>query len=387
MNTAKLLLTILTTTTASGAFAQLPQAVSQTERGATGICFEDLGQPAQPLLAKYGIGVRTGTLKDGAVVQSANPTSQLAANAARLLQRVDSLTGGKGLGRLDNLILWDVPNLDADTKETAQTMSFKSTAVDNMAHIAHELSHRFADLPSNKPGKSWQARYVEEVGERCLITDLCRAESTGAPRGEEFAEAFAAYVAHPALLKNGPPACRKAYEFFRKEMLPGKETSCANGQPIKVAAPALTPKDEKCDDPANPLGGNGQDIQRIARTAQVASHVDERARARQERLQEEREERAEEAKEAREKAAKQARMARDKEQAQVTRTFATFISFVPAVTGIYLQNKMIQDYSNAQVQLYTQPNSVLPAGTTYQPYSSFQGPSPVAPAGTTIPSR
>jgi hypothetical protein len=61
-------------------------------------------------------------------------------------------------------------------------------------------------------------RYKESV-KPCQFSSYCKFVNVGqAPRNEEFAEVFSAFITHPEILYKGSPNCQRAYNFFATEV-------------------------------------------------------------------------------------------------------------------------------------------------------------------------
>lgn len=79
---------------------------------------------------------------------------------------------------------------------------------ENIAQLVHELGHYIGNN-----GAYDEYRKVMN-GKNCVVSSYSQSRFN-----EQFAEAFATFVAYPKLMKEiGSPGCRIAYEFFSKQL-------------------------------------------------------------------------------------------------------------------------------------------------------------------------
>lgn len=331
----------------------------------SGKCVENLEKPAQAILSSKKINVRNGTFVGSKKVSpTGGADADLSENVARIVQRIDSLTGGAGLPAVNGMVVWKVPNLDILARQTDQGLTMSSESVNNLANIAHELGHKVGNDQSPKSPYTWYGLYKKNVPGACTFTHYCRASGTN-PRQEEFAEVFAAYLTHPQMLLSGGPACVQAFNFLRANMFKAKDTSCANGRPISVVRQAGAPKGpfklsedgEDCPPGGDPIGNKDRkNVQSLASATVAYAHVAEHDEVDAEELK------------------KQERQAA-REQQDLTRNIGTMISFVPTVSGLFMQQQLY--YSNSQAPLFPGSYMTPTATQSWTPMSAV----PTVPTG------
>lgn len=352
---------------ALNARAQDSLATFRNATAISGRCVENLAQPAEAVLSAKGIRVKNGTFMGSKQVAStggSNPNLQ--ENVARIVQRIDSLTGGVGLPAVNGMTVWNIPNLDILARQTGQGLTMRSDSINNVANIAHELGHKVGNSTSSKAPYSWYGLYKANVPP-CQFTHYCKAAGTH-PRQEEFAEVFAAYLTHPQMLLSGGANCQAAFAFLRENMFKAKDTQCANGNPISVVRvnpprrngplDPPNPDAEDCPPENDPIARDRRNVQQLISTTNTYAHVADH----------DVEDRTEEEIKAEKKRNQQ-------ESQQIQRGFATIVSFAPAALSIYMQNKAVQDQAQQQINLMN--NSYYSTGYTststgYVPSSAIQ---------------
>lgn len=107
---------------------------------------------------------------------------------------------------------------------------------ENVAQLVHELGHY---IGNNKVGNNkgvYEEYFAATKGEYCKISGY-----SDDARNEQFAEAFAAFVTRPSMMKNNNSAgCRRAYRFFSEKFFENGQLAekCLDG---KVELSELTP--------------------------------------------------------------------------------------------------------------------------------------------------
>lgn len=327
------------------------------------------------------------TAKSGRCVASGAKTEN---EETRLLNKIEKLSGHK-------LISGELKPLTINDR--------------GIAHLAHEYGHvvgRIAPwkLGGYNPFASTHAQnYAQTVKSPCRFTGASHVTTPEDPRGEEFAEVFAAYLTNPEMLNNGDPSCKEAVAFIRKYVLPAKDSVCDGGYPLKEIAgqPKPLAAAEDCEmDPAQVLGKNGQDLKQLAGAIETSQHAQAEAAAqakanaeaeakveaeerREEKREKERKRKAKERREAEESSAKFSNAA--------TSVVTVLAAAAPAI-GITVLNyqaaKQQQDYVNSlttqyntttAVQVQATATSTSPLGTRSVPILPVQT-APTLPGST-----
>jgi len=100
-----------------------------------------------------------------------------------------------------------------------------NTSVDAGLHMLHEIGHSVGQ-------SSYYGSYQSSTPV-CRISGYCTHNKNKNPRNEEFAEVFAAYVHSPKTLQKH---CPKAFDFMKKNVFRGKESTAGICQGIPASA-------------------------------------------------------------------------------------------------------------------------------------------------------
>lgn len=94
---------------------------------------------------------------------------------------------------------------------------------ENIGMLMHELGH-YVGNNKNPLNTASYAKYFRAVPQPCYFSWYAKQS-----RNEEFADVFATFIMNPNnLLKFGSASCKRAYDFFRKEVFSkGKMTTCS----------------------------------------------------------------------------------------------------------------------------------------------------------------
>lgn len=114
----------------------------------------------------------------------------------------------------------------------------KNCAANNTAHLMHELGHRIGHA-SYSGGRSFYEAY-NDLGMSCHPTRYSKAN-----KREEFAEVFSAFLTHPELLSQGNAGCKRAFNFFTKDVFAknGELASCDRKIKEELMARANVPSE------------------------------------------------------------------------------------------------------------------------------------------------
>lgn len=265
-------------TTARASDGPLAGATFRTEIGKQGRCFEeatgDNPNVGETLRSKYGIETEKPRIAGNSGLSGSQKMIML-----RIAQKCERLYGGP-FPTLRGLRVEYAPRFDDYAQQVNGPLEIGRTMSTNMINYAHELGHWVGNSKSLVPPRNerWYDSYNREVP-RCLFTHYCTANHGHGVRNEEFAEAFAAYLGHPELLKKGCPA---AFNFFRNKMFTKEDTKCANGKPIQATTPDNDPiqnvirnpnakqKPEDCpEEQTTPVN----QVRSLNDTIQTAAHV------------------------------------------------------------------------------------------------------------------
>lgn len=116
--------------------------------------------------------------------------------------------------------------------------------VGSVGYLAHELGH----VLGNTNNAEWYSSYKSKVSvfNRCRVSNYAEKKEKKASkfRNEEFAEAFAAFVANPKLLKDAGGGCIDALNYFQGRFKQSMLASCDVEQSTILANAAVTKKSD-----------------------------------------------------------------------------------------------------------------------------------------------
>jgi hypothetical protein len=193
-------------------------------RGSAGICVADVNNvnDARQILTRNRVNVGRGT-----------NTRQMIA-VAKGIQQIEILAGASASKYITGTNFTFPKRRHNSSYRGGGVIAMGSNHRDgNVSHVMHELGHHVGMAGLYGP-------YKKQVG-TCHHTGYCKMRWRGqAPRNEEFAEVFSAFVTHPELLKNSKmKGCRQAYEFLSKHFKQAGRYAVCNKSLLNTAASSL----------------------------------------------------------------------------------------------------------------------------------------------------
>lgn len=193
-------------------------------------------------------------------MSSPGASSQEVVALGETMARINALNGGKFSPLQNVTVKFDQSAINNKGKRVTHSFMRSSKTVQmcrghhhhvgNVGYLAHELGH----LVGNSEGGRWYSSYKSRVPDSkpCHVSGYAAKNyPDSTPRNEEFAEAFAAFVANPSLLENAGGGCKEALNFFQSQFRAGKVSSCTVQDAGTIQASANPWKDIEISDEAH----------------------------------------------------------------------------------------------------------------------------------------